>query len=104
MAGTPTSRRMPRTGEPRKHRRILVIDRLPQGVKDEIVAARAASETWQITADRASAVAGRRLPRTSVQRWYDLRVEQPAKEAAMNGASLTEVVSLLKQILSAVTA
>jgi hypothetical protein len=37
-----------------------------------------------------------------VQRWYDLRIDQPEKEAAAKNASRREIVSLLNQILSAV--
>jgi hypothetical protein len=91
--------RHPRTGEKRRRRHPLLIDRLSQDVKDVIVAARAAGETWKHTAEMASAAAGKRLSQTSVQRWYDLRIEQPEREAAI---PLRRIVALLEDILSAV--
>jgi hypothetical protein len=73
-------------------------------VKDSVISARSAGLSWKETADAASLKAGYRIPTTTVHRWYDLRVEQPAKEAATNGASLSEIIRLLKSILSAVKA
>jgi hypothetical protein len=91
--------RSPRIGEARKHRKPLRMDRLPQKVKDLIIAARQAGETWQRTSEMASAAAGMRLPHTTVQRWYDLRIEQQS-----TGAALREITGLLKSILAAVRA
>lgn len=102
MARQSTSRnkgyRQPRTGEPRKHRHPLRIDRLPEAVKEVIIAARAAGETWKRIAEMASAAAGISLPRTTIQRWYDLRIEQQS-----TGAALREIIALLKSILQAVS-
>ena len=89
--------RHPRQGEKRRHHHPLLIDRLSQEVKDVIIGARAAGETWARIAEMASAAAGRRLPRTTVQRWYDLRIEQQSA-----GAALWEIIELLKSILKAV--
>ena len=101
MAKASTSRkngyRPPRTGELRKSRKPLRIDRLPQSVKDVIISARAAGETWQRTAEMASSAAGQRLPETTVQRWHDLRIDQQSMSAA-----LREIIGLLKSILEAV--
>jgi|SRR5581483_1068171 hypothetical protein len=72
--------RRPRTGEARKVRQPLRIDSLPQEVRDEILAARAAGKTWEETAERASQKAGERLPVMTVHRWYDLRVDQVRRE------------------------
>ena len=93
--------RPPRTGERRKTRQPLWIDRLPKEVGDEIVAARGAGKTWKDTAQAASQKAGQPLPAETVRRWHDLRVEQPAREAAAPGAALREIIGLLKEILSA---
>jgi hypothetical protein len=96
--------RHPRTGEKRQRRSHLQIDRLPKEVKDAIISARSTGQSWKETANAASLKAGHCIPTTTVQRWYDLRVEQPAREAATNGASLSEIIRLLKSILSAVNA
>lgn len=87
----------PRTGEKRKHIQPLRIDRLGSAVKDAIIAARASGEAWARVAEMASAAAGQKLSRTSVQRWYDLRIEQQS-----TGAALREIIELLKSILKAV--
>ena len=91
------SYRHPRTGQKRKQRKPLRIDRLSRGVKDAIIAARASGEAWGRVAEMASAAAGQNLSRTSVQRWYDLRIEQQSI-----GAALREIIELLKPILKAV--
>jgi len=95
--------RHPRLGEKRKHRKPLHIDRLSAEVKDAIIAARDAGQTWKEAADNASLKAGVRLSVTNVQRWYDLRIDQPEKEAQAKNASRREIVTLLNQILSAVS-
>jgi hypothetical protein len=73
-------------------------------VKDEIVTARAEKKTWKETAQAASAKAGRTLPVTTVQRWYDIRVEQPQNDAAALAPLLREIIDLLKSRLPAVSA
>jgi hypothetical protein len=102
MASTFTSRkksyRKPRAGEARKCRKPLRIDRLPQTIKELIIAARAAGESWQAIEVMASAAAGVRVPRTSANRWYDLRVIQRPL-----GETLQEIVCLLKDIRKAVS-
>jgi hypothetical protein len=94
----------PRVGERRKSRRLLWIDTLPQIVKDEIVTARAERKTWKQTAQAASDKAGIALPVTTVQRWYDLRIEQPQRDASPIVPLLREIIDLLKIRLPAVTA
>ncbi|HKW74852.1 MAG TPA: hypothetical protein VJN64_04945 [Terriglobales bacterium] len=97
-----TPRPRPRTGEPRRQRKPLRIDRLPQSVKDVIVAARESGETWVHTAQLASAAAGIRLSPTTVQRWHDLRIEQPRKEEGSVSALLRRTIKLLEDIREAV--
>ena len=94
--------RAPRTGEPRKQHKPLKIDRLPQVVKDAITAARESGETWAHTAQLASAAAGIALSASSVQRWHDLRVDQPRKEEGATPALLRKIVALLESIAEAV--
>jgi hypothetical protein len=95
--------RAPRVGEPRRHRMPLLIDKLAPEIKSLIVESRASGMTWLKTAEAASAKAGQRLSHTTVQRWYDLRIEQPAREAGAVGLSLRKIENLLEQILAAVT-
>lgn len=90
--------RSPRTGEPRRQRKPLKIDRLPQTVKDAIVAAREAGETWSHTSEIASAAAGLRISVSAVQRWHDLRVEQPRKEEGAIPGLLRRMIRLLEEI------
>jgi hypothetical protein len=92
---TGNAARRPRTGEARKVRQPLGIDRLPLAMQDHIRAARIAGRTWmEIEEDSPSwkewndGVAtevyalfpGRRLPHSNLHRWYDLRVSQVMKE------------------------
>jgi hypothetical protein len=89
--------RHPRSGEPRRQRKPLRIDRLAQDVRETIVAARETGKTWQQISSVASAKAGEYLAPSTIQRWHDLRVEQQ-KPSAM----LRRIVELLEGILEAV--
>jgi hypothetical protein len=89
--------RHPRTGQKRQSIVPLRIDRLSQDIKDAIINARAAGETWKRIAEMASAASGQRLPMTTVCRWYDLRVTQQNTNDL-----LREVIRLLKSISTAV--
>jgi hypothetical protein len=60
----------PLTGEKRKTRQPLRIDKLPEEVRTEIQQRRAKGETWDEIADAT------KLPPTTLKRWYDIRVEQ----------------------------
>jgi len=88
----------PRTGERRKQRKPLKLDRYPQEVRDEILRARAQGCTWLEVAEHAlraaaktSGLAGTEPVSAPDQktleawaelcrRWYDLRVEQVQQE------------------------
>lgn len=96
--------RAPLTGQPRKQRKPLKIDRLPQSVKDAIVAAREAGETWAHAAQLASAAAGVPISASSAQRWHDLRIEQPRREEGAVPALLRRMIKLLESIAEAVRA
>jgi hypothetical protein len=96
--------RHPRIGEKRQSRKPLRIDRLPAEVKSAIIDARAEGRTWKETAHAASVIAGCTLPPTTVQRWYDLRIEQPQRDVPAITPLLREIIDLLKSRLPAVNA
>ena len=85
----------PKTGEARKVRQPLGIDRLPLAMQDRIRAARIAGRTWMeieeasctwpewnegVAIEVFALFPGRRLPHSNLHRWYDLRVAQVMKE------------------------
>ena len=84
----------PKTGERRRKRQPLRLDRLPLALLDRIRAERAQGRTWdeieraspqwpeweQAAPEVLAGFPGRRLPHTNVQRWHDLRVEQLQRE------------------------
>jgi hypothetical protein len=84
----------PKTGERRRARQPLRLDRLPLALLDRIRAERAQGRTWteierdspswpeweQVTPEVLADFPGRRLPHTSLQRWHDLRVDQVQNE------------------------
>ncbi len=109
----PTRARRPRTGEKRRTRLPLSIDRLPQETRDAILFLKnAQGRTWQEiehlsslphgdawTSGRAGFVAWdkletevlalfpeRRLPHSNLHRWYDLRVSQVQAEVEARAA------------------
>jgi hypothetical protein len=100
---TEASYRHPRIGEKRQSRKPLRIDKLPAEVKSAIIDARAEGRTWKETAHAASVIAGCTLPPTTVQRWYDLRIEQPRREDIATETSQLKIINLLESILAAVT-
>jgi hypothetical protein len=100
---TAASYRHPRVGEKRQSRKPLRIDKLPAEVKAVIIESRATGMTWQETAEAASVKAGQRLSHTTVQRWYDLRVEQPQNGIGVIAPLLREIIDLLKSRLPAVS-
>ena len=94
MSAAPQIPRRPATGERRRVRQPLKIDRLPVEIHDRIRASRDQGMTWgEIERDspswpqweKADAAAlalfpGQRLPHSNLRRWYDLRVEQALQE------------------------
>jgi hypothetical protein len=95
--------RKPRTGEKRAHRMPLRIDGFPADVKAVIVESRAAGLSWSKTAEAASAKAGKHLAATTVQRWHDLRIEQPQNNVSAIVPLLREIIDLLRSRLPAVS-
>src|SRR5579864_5566394 len=86
-------RRMPKTGEPRKVKQPLKIDAFPEKVRAEIQRRKAEGETWQEIEDASEDFAGKRLPHTSLQRWWDLRVAQVRKEVEARSAAAREIAA-----------
>lgn len=101
----------PRTGDKRRTHQPLKIDRLPVQARGSIKDLRDAGCTWKEIED-ISALApkdggfvdwdkldaktrrlfpGRRLPDTSLQRWFDLRVSQVVQDLAARSAQAREV-------------
>lgn len=89
--------RRPRTGEPRKTRQSLAIDRMEQKVRDEILALRAQGKTWEEIESASVKFAGQRLPHTSLHRWYDLRVEQVQREVLAQAERARQLAAAFAQ-------
>jgi hypothetical protein len=84
----------PKSGERRRARQPLRLDRLPLALLDRIRAERVNGRTWdeieraspqwpewdQATPEALALFPGRRLPHSNLQRWHDLRVEQVQRE------------------------
>jgi hypothetical protein len=102
----------PKTGEPRKTHLPLKIDRLPQSVRDAIAALYDRGQTWieieqqsakpyskdwakdgggfidwvEVDSDTLDLFPGLRLPKSSLQRWFDLRVKQVRSQVLAESA------------------
>jgi hypothetical protein len=84
----------PKTGERRRTRQPLKLDRVPELLRDRVMQERAAGRTWmeieelsprfeeweKTPAEIQAQFPGRKLPHTTLQRWYDLRVDQVKRE------------------------
>ncbi|MBZ5531822.1 MAG: hypothetical protein LAO20_10350 [Acidobacteriia bacterium] len=92
--------RPPRMGEKRRTRQPLWIDRLGQNVRDAIVEERALGKTWLQVSQAVSPLAGRRLACSTLARWFDLRIEQPQREAQGSAALLSAMLRLTQLIES----
>lgn len=116
----PKSERMtkarPKTGEPRKSKQPLKIDRLPAAAQDAIKALYDRGRTWveieaqsalpysadwekdgqgfidwpSVDADALDLFPGLRLPKSSLQRWFDLRVSQVRAQVLAESAKARE--------------
>jgi len=104
-------KKRPLTGEPRKTRQPFFINTLPRPTRERIRELRAEGKTWKEIEELSPTFSPKRLPHSTLQRWFDVNVEQ--KETA-NGraedeerlASLiaAKVAELLKPLLSGGTA
>ena len=90
-------RERPKTGEARKTRQPFAIDKLPSAWRDRIIALRAKWLTWEQIEEETknfdwksleesdmelvlSHFADRRIPHSTLHRWYDVQVEQKLEE------------------------
>jgi hypothetical protein len=94
-----------KTGQTRKVRQPLNIDRLPLLLQDRIRAERVDGRRWlDIEADSPSwkewesvdpgvqaLFPGRRLPHSNLQRWYDLRIEQRLREVEHDAVKVRSI-------------
>ncbi len=97
----------PKTGEKRKTRQPLKMDKLPSHLLDRVMAERSVGRTWEEIEDlsprfeewqktedvvRAN-FPGLRLPHSTLQRWYDIRVEQVKKEMLADAEKARELAA-----------
>lgn len=78
-------------------RQPLRIDRMDQKVRDEILQLRAQGKTWEEIESASVKFAGRRLPHTSLHRWYDLRVEQVQREVLAQAERARQLAAAFAQ-------
>jgi hypothetical protein len=98
----------PKTGEKRRTRQPLKMDKLPAELLDRVIAERAAGRTWEEMEelsprfeewDKTSEAIraqfpGLRLPRVTLQRWYDIRVEQVKREMLADQVRAREIAAM----------
>src|SRR6185437_1706473 len=104
-----------KTGEKPQRRQPLKMDKVPQLLLDRVMQERAAGRTWMEIEELSprfeewgkveegnkdeyllafKLFAGGRIPHTTLQRWYDLRVEQVKKEVLASQARAREISAL----------
>jgi len=97
-------RRKPRTGEPRKTKQPLKIDKLPIELREGIQEMRASGLTWieiedlsprmkqwKAVPEKTQALfPGLRIPHTNLSRWWDLRIEQVKRETLESAGKARE--------------
>ena len=69
----------PGTGEKRKVRQPLLINKLSIKTRERIKELRAEGKTWQEISDLSPKFSPQRLALSTLHRWFDLAVEQPAR-------------------------
>lgn len=98
----------PKTGEKRRTRQPLKMDKLPMELLDRVMQERAAGRTWTEIEEMSprfeewkkteesirAQFPGLKLPHTTLTRWYDLRVEQVKKEVLANQVRAREIAAL----------
>jgi hypothetical protein len=98
----------PKTGDKRRTRQPLKMDRLPAELLDRVIAERAVGRTWdeieelsprfdeweKTAAEIRAQFHGLRLPRATLQRWYDIRVEQVKREMLADQVRAREVAAI----------
>jgi len=79
--------RKPRTGEKRRAQQPFKIDRLPEAIKQKVIAARAKFTPYSEVAEMVSKMSGQSVSTDAVQRWYDVRVRQMNERALAQAES-----------------
>jgi hypothetical protein len=97
----------PKTGEPRRAKQPLLIDRLPSYVHDVIVKKRSEGVTYPQIEEQSrefvnwdelapmlvAKFPGQKLPKSNIHRWYDLRVAQVVKETLIEAEQARQVAT-----------
>jgi hypothetical protein len=101
----------PKTGDKRKSRQPLKLDRAPELLRDRVMKERAAGRTWmeieemsprfeeweKTPAEIQTQFPGKRLPHSTLQRWHDLRVEQVKREMLADQTRAREIAALFAE-------
>jgi Protein of unknown function (DUF3486) len=101
----------PKTGERRRTRQPLKIDKLPIELRDRIQVERAAGATWEeieelsptfdewkkVPGDAQQMFPGLKLPKSSLQRWWDLRVDQVKRDVMAQAERAREFAAAFSQ-------
>lgn len=98
----------PKTGDKRKTRQPLKLDRAPELLRDRVMKERAAGRTWSEIEEMSPRFEewektapeirvqfpGLKLPHSTLQRWHDLRVEQVKREMLADQTRAREIAAL----------
>jgi hypothetical protein len=98
----------PKTGERRRTRQPLKMDRVPELLRDRVMQERAAGRTWSEIEEMSPGFKewektpeevrfqfpGLKLPHSTLQRWHDLRVEQVKQEMLADQVRAREIAAL----------
>ncbi|MBI3405457.1 MAG: DUF3486 family protein [Acidobacteria bacterium] len=87
----------PKTGDKRIVRQPFKIDSMPPEVAEEIQKLRAAGKTWSEISDLSVKFAAERIAISTLQRWYDVRVEQVRKEIEAQAARAKSLAAVFKK-------
>jgi hypothetical protein len=97
----------PKTGDKRKTRQPLKIDKLPAELRDRIQMERSLGLTWEeieeispsfkewekVSDAGMKLFPGKRIPKSSLQRWWDLRVDQVKAELMARAEKAREIAA-----------
>lgn len=79
----------PKTGQPRRTRQPFYINTLPAKTREGIRALRAEGKTWEQIEELSPTFSPKRLSASTLQRWFDVNIEQPAGTARVARPSST---------------
>ena len=83
-------KKSPLTGEPRKTRQPFFINTLPRPTRERIRELRAEGKTWKEIEELSPTFSPKRLPHSTLQRWFDVNVEQKEKLDVPDGRAADE--------------